>query len=163
MSNALFYTFSTIAQTLAGAMALLAAFLLYRLQTLNGTIERDAERISLAIEGLHGRARQFFDDGQYKELLAAAAQVAFPPGHYRAETERTRLPRLLGKKTRLVRDFQVALYLTAGLITFSVLALILTPYAANRAWCVTVMFVIGIVGFALCMASYIRVLKSAFA
>ena len=34
MENALFYTFSTIAQTLAAAIALLGAFALYRLQTI---------------------------------------------------------------------------------------------------------------------------------
>ena len=39
MTNQLYYTFSTIAQTLAGAIALLAAFILYRLQTLNKDIE----------------------------------------------------------------------------------------------------------------------------
>src|SRR5439155_13188719 len=56
MSNALYYTFSTIAQTLAGAMALLAAFLLYRLQVLNRAIDSDAERISSALKPYHGRA-----------------------------------------------------------------------------------------------------------
>src|SRR5262245_25410581 len=39
MLTALFYTFSTIAQTLAGAIALLSAFLLYRLQSLNSEID----------------------------------------------------------------------------------------------------------------------------
>ena len=32
MDNALYYTFSTIAQTLGGAIALLGAFVFYRLQ-----------------------------------------------------------------------------------------------------------------------------------
>ena len=39
MENALFYTFSTIPQVLAAAIALLAAFVLYRLQTINAQIE----------------------------------------------------------------------------------------------------------------------------
>ncbi len=38
MENALFYTFSTIAQTLAAAIALLGAFALYRLQSIGGLL-----------------------------------------------------------------------------------------------------------------------------
>ena len=39
MENALFYTFSTIAQTLAAAIALLGAFVLFRLQTIGATLQ----------------------------------------------------------------------------------------------------------------------------
>lgn len=39
MQNALLYTFSTIAQTLAGAIALLGAFVLYRLQSWDELID----------------------------------------------------------------------------------------------------------------------------
>ena len=38
MENALFYTFSTIAQTLAAAIALLGAFALYRLQSIGASL-----------------------------------------------------------------------------------------------------------------------------
>ena len=39
LDNTIFYTFSTIAQTLAGAIALLGAFVLYRLQSLGSEIK----------------------------------------------------------------------------------------------------------------------------
>ena len=45
MTNTIFYTFSTIAQTLAGAIALLGAFVLYRLQSLRSDIEIDSGEI----------------------------------------------------------------------------------------------------------------------
>src|SRR6266446_456701 len=45
--NTVFYTFSTIAQTLAGAIALLGAFVLYRLQSLSSDIERDSHTVEL--------------------------------------------------------------------------------------------------------------------
>src|ERR1044072_8524572 len=42
MDNALYYTFSTIAQTFASAIALLAAFVLYRFQILSSALETHA-------------------------------------------------------------------------------------------------------------------------
>jgi hypothetical protein len=41
--NVFYYTFSTIAQTLAGAIALLAAFLLYRFQIMASALKDHAE------------------------------------------------------------------------------------------------------------------------
>jgi hypothetical protein len=46
MINTVFYTFSTISQTLAGAIALLGAFVLYRLQSLSSEIEKDARNLA---------------------------------------------------------------------------------------------------------------------
>ncbi|MDX6497014.1 MAG: hypothetical protein QOG23_274 [Blastocatellia bacterium] len=45
MDNAVYYTFSTIAQTLAGAIALLAAFGLYRFRILSTALETHAKDI----------------------------------------------------------------------------------------------------------------------
>ena len=45
MENALFYTFSTIAQTLAAAIALLGAFALYRLQTIGVALHDLADSV----------------------------------------------------------------------------------------------------------------------
>ena len=42
MENALLYTFTTIAQALGGTFALLAAFILYRFQTLNDLMALEA-------------------------------------------------------------------------------------------------------------------------
>jgi len=46
MDTALYYTFSTIAQTLAGGIALLGAFVLYRFQILAGSLEDTSEYLS---------------------------------------------------------------------------------------------------------------------
>jgi len=44
-ANALYYTFSTIAQTLAGALAVLVAFVLFRLRDLDKKIDLGNERL----------------------------------------------------------------------------------------------------------------------
>jgi hypothetical protein len=49
MENALYYTLSTIAQTLSGAIALLAAFVLYRLQFLAAALDKHCESDPRAI------------------------------------------------------------------------------------------------------------------
>lgn len=98
MSNALYYTFSTIAQTLAGAMALLAAFLLYRLQTLNQGMYEDAERISVALAPYHTRAHDMLRARQYTNLLQAAEHGYFPQGKAPVREECARLTTLLQTK-----------------------------------------------------------------
>lgn len=45
MQNALLYTFSTIAQALGGAFALLAAFVLYRFQSLGPMMAHDSAQV----------------------------------------------------------------------------------------------------------------------
>jgi hypothetical protein len=45
VENALFYTFSTIAQTLAAAIALLGAFALYRLQSIGASLRDLADSV----------------------------------------------------------------------------------------------------------------------
>src|ERR1700735_3926817 len=42
MENGILYTFSTIAQALGGAFALLSAFVLFRFQTLDATMWKDS-------------------------------------------------------------------------------------------------------------------------
>ena len=161
MSNALYYTFSTIAQTLAGAMALLAAFLLYRLQVLNRAIEEDAERISEALVPYHGRAHEMFRGQEYVELLRAAESGYFPQGNPPVQAERARLTMFLRTKKTVLKHFKVALYLTAGLITFSIVALVATPQISSVAVSYAIL-AFGVLGFVACMLSYITVLRSAF-
>jgi len=66
MENALYYTFSTIAQTLAGAIALLAAFALYRLQSLDNIIE---EKCSFVFNSLRNESQE------EKELIEKLNQI----------------------------------------------------------------------------------------
>lgn len=70
--TALYYTFSTIAQTLAGLFALLAAFVLYRLSILND--EMGWNGAVLADEIKSDEARTLNGEGRYQELLDMAAR-----------------------------------------------------------------------------------------
>jgi hypothetical protein len=168
VENTFFYTFSTISQTLAGAIALLAGFVLYRLQLLNADIGSLAERLAGWVDGVVDRksdempGNDLFLEGKYAELLVLANKARIPEGnYYRAKTERERLGALLGHKTSFVRRFYISLYLTAGLITASVLILTNAPCLSTACWASWVL-VGGALWFAGCILSYMWLLHSVF-
>ena len=170
MENSFFYTFSTIAQTLAGAIALLAAFVLYRLQSLKGEIESVGERLAGWVEQVSQQppqqvaglsARRLQGRGQYHELYDLANKIEVPGSFYQAEVERERLPLLLEGKASLVWRFRLALCLTVGLITVSVLILTVTPRVAVSSWACWVLAGAAI-WFTGCMLSYVWLLLKVF-
>jgi hypothetical protein len=170
MENTFFYTFSTISQTLAGAIALLAAFVLYRLQSLNANIDSIAERLTSWVEMICQQeprqvdgmnVRQLHGREQYRELHLLSNRIKVPENFYQADLERERLPILLRSKDSLLRRFACALCLTVGLIIFSVFALTVTPCMAVSSK--APMILTGaVVWFIVCMATYVWLLWNAF-
>src|SRR6478672_9742333 len=71
MESTLYYTFSTIAQTLAGAIALLGAFILYRLQKLNNGLDDHAKFIRKQYSEEEDLVflNSFIVKGEYKKFL----------------------------------------------------------------------------------------------
>jgi hypothetical protein len=170
MENTFFYTFSTVAQTLAGAIGLLAAFVLFRLQSLNAEIESIGERLAGWVEQVSQqapqqtvglKARRLHARGEHTELLTIANRIEVPTGFYQAAVERERLPHLLAGKASLVRHFGLALCLTVGLVTVSVLLLTVTPRVAASPWACWVLAAAAI-WFTGCMLSYVALLWKVF-
>jgi hypothetical protein len=168
VSNAFFYSFSTIAQTLAGAIALLGAFVLYRLQAIRAQVEDDSLRISLlygssaeaadlaaseAIQSLHRQTK-------HREVLEFVSRTPIPAGVYRADTERARLGVNLELQQKLLRTFAVSLFLTVGLITVSVGALAAAPAIIERPLGLVVLRV-AIAWFIVCILSYAVLIRQA--
>src|SRR6202021_1555486 len=73
MQNAILYTFSTIAQALGGAFALLAAFVLYRFQSLDKVVDEHAGSVRGILSAHREDNIQWFDtlraQGKFQELL----------------------------------------------------------------------------------------------
>ncbi len=168
METTFFYTFSTIAQTLAGAMALLAGFVLYRLQLLNAEMNSIGEELASWIDTIQNKiksnempGKSLYSRCQYSELLDLANQMPLPEKYYPATIERERLGALLDYKPSFLRKFYIALYLTAGLITISILALIKTPCLAASC-CASWVLLGAMVWFAGCIFSYLLLLLKVF-
>lgn len=76
MENALFYTFSTIAQTLGGAIALLGAFVLYRLQSISNELEDAGISAMQPYLPQHSEPLQkLLVEGKYRELYNYLQQI----------------------------------------------------------------------------------------
>jgi len=154
LENALFYTFSTIAQTLAGAIALLAAFVLYRLQALNAGIDQWSQTI-LGLYG--GPDRRVVDDhyvrGQLRELLSYITEHPPDAGEKHLDVPVSRLDSLLRQRKAVLAGFKCSLLLTVLLVAASVMALAFTPDISRASYSLIVL-IIGILWLGGCLASY---------
>lgn len=166
MDTALFYTFSTIAQTLAGAIALLGAFVLYRLQSLSAEIVEK----SLVVLGFYkGAHKTILHDWHVNEHYNKVFEYAeLPPLDKPDDPElfplhKTRLGKLLQLQKSLLDSFKLSLWLTVGLITAAVIILSLTPFIGASTCCTLITFGIGILWFIGCLFSYVKLARTAVA
>lgn len=165
MENALYYTFSTIAQTLAGAIALLAAFVLYRLQILATALDKHANLIREQYYEDFDKAwmNSFIVREQYQNVLDYTVKypidIATDEQDSYVKDSLDQIRYFLAFRQSLLRYFYVGLFLTVGLITSSVCLLSLTPsvsvHSDLRAWSLN----IGILWFFACFVSYILLLR----
>jgi hypothetical protein len=131
-----YYTFSTIAQTLAAAIALLAAFALYRLQGLESLLMTTSLRIEEVFTGAeHGKFQALRIAGRWHECRDFMAGEQFrselekEPVRSRRDTFRQSLSTSDSVRTRLA----ISLFLTVAAILLSVAALPLAPALATSA------------------------------
>ena len=171
MENSVLYTFSTIAQALGGAFALLSAFVLFRFQSL------DASMLNASV-GLRSIWKTSADLECYDTLSglsvwpslnkAIDAQIArMTAAHQEPSFE------VLATKTRLRAGESLRFYLTwsfwlAVSLTFVVMtgSVAIIPYAHEIAETQSLKFIhtlnlAGVGAFALCMLSYLVVINAA--
>jgi hypothetical protein len=160
----LYYTFSTIAQSLAGAVALIAAFLLYRLQSMNAAMEACANKVipyysrpetRVHLDDLHVRADYDAIGEVFGTLLPAdleQGEVGFA---------RRRLIVLVASRRALSRIFVVSLILTVGLIAASVLVLAITPTICRDQRAVRVVLTVGVSWLIVCLTSFAILVRKA--
>ena len=165
MESTLYYTFSTIAQTLAGAIALLGAFILYRLQKLNNGLDDHAKFIRkqyAADEDLIS-LNSFIVKGQYKKFLkytsAKPVVAAKEEGQSPVTDVQVKMQELLVLRKSLVRSFTVSLFLTVTLIAASVIALAVTPSLNSRNNVRSGSLSLAVVWFLACLISYVSLLR----
>ena len=166
MENALFYTFSTIAQTLAAAIAILGAFVLYRLQSLSAEIE-DAALTAIQPYLPNDEVNRLRAENDYAALVTLlgtiqptvnkASEVAIPF----VASKRAALPALLALRAQLHRLLRASLSFTVVLIAASVIVLATTPLIAASANITCTTFGVGVVAFVACLILYARLIVKA--
>lgn len=173
MENSLLYTFSTIAQALGGAFALLSAFVLYRFQSLDGSMKKSSQELVsmwptaaetesyLMLQGLSAwRLLTKVTEAQIARRKALEPQWALG---YTQVVARERLIAGARQYMRLTCTFWPALGLTFLVMTVSVLV---TRNAhdivSTRTICyIHILTMLGVVAFAACLISYLAVIYAA--
>ncbi len=161
LENAIYYTFSTIPQVLAGAIGLLAAFVLYRLQKITKETDRTIFVPLQFYEGkIYSKLNSMHIQNKRRELLDFFKKNK-KKANIRTETKSsifdlhiTRVEYLLDYKRRLLRDLKISLLLTAGLIVASLVILTVTPFLEDVE---VYVFSVGIIWLLLCHLSYINI------
>jgi hypothetical protein len=161
MENALFYTFSTIAQALAAAMAILAAFAMYRLKG----IDDESSGAAITIESQTGGGdylRRYSLVSRWNKCLEAAdRRIAETGSGAEVIALREQLRQLRTASGTIRRALWSALAATAVVMTGSVAALAYVP-AICRATLAPQALQCGVVGFAVCLAAYGWLIRQSF-
>ena len=130
METALYYTFSTVSQTLAGAITLLGAFVLYRFQLLDRDINESVDDIRTHVGGEPRKNIEVaIREGHPERILELAKEPFLVVGDVREllEASRNKIRDTLNLKRSIYYLFMVSLWLTIGLIAASVVLLSVTP------------------------------------
>ena len=179
MENAILYTFSTIAQALAGTIALLAAFVLYRLQSLESGMWEDSavafdgspftHEEMAALQSLRGR-REYagFSDALDKAVEARSVRLAaqgqpepqgpFGPGN-RARLSHVREGVAVSNRVK-ARLWQ-ALWPTAGAMIYSIGAIPAAHLIHCRLTASWIVLSVGIIAFVACLGFYLLLIRAA--
>ena len=159
-AGALYYTFSTIAQSLAGAIALWSAFVLFRMQTIHGEIERRSDELLNVVSD--SKAADAHARGDFATVFdISSVQITTPSKS--VDYARRRLRALLAHERSLKRWLWTALVLTIGLITGAVVVLSRTPWIVGIDRAPAIVLDAGIGWFLACLASYLMLLLRALA
>jgi hypothetical protein len=171
LETEILYTFSTIAQVLATMIALLGAFLVFKLQSMHSAMM--LERSSLLDRSLFSEEEildlnQWRGYGEFQQFIILVnkkvdAQFAVPGVYkklnYTPEWWATVLfmRGSVNATNELRRRLSVAMGVTAVTLVYSIAALIFAPtFAHHPTW-----VALRILGFVGCVALYVRVIRFA--
>ena len=173
LDNTLYYTFSTISQTLAGALGLLAAFMITRVSAFNHLIAERVKELYDWVGGeqdmmrnyLHGNAEavlHFYRTTHDRvKREGGTGNPTQPFLNSRQEAQLIAAEGMIERKKKLLAGTRDSLLLSAATILFSLVCLIVTPYLhKHAAWTYTAS-VLGVAGAAVCMASYVKLIMIA--
>jgi hypothetical protein len=170
MENALLYTFSTIAQALGGMFALLAAFVLFRFQSLEAEMIADSDKLQDAFAGVQlGAYNELRAERQYRaawNLVKTAADKANlqnqhqPYGSTAGLVHYERWNRNIARHERISKWFLAAAVLTGDVIVTAVAILPFAQVLRNHPTGATAVLAIGVISFAACVVLYWRVIST---
>jgi hypothetical protein len=167
VESTIYYTFSTISQTLAGALGLLGAFVILRMSALNRLIE---DKMDLLLKGpgegyvdlmaarADGNSERFF------KVITAMCEPGQPLDRRVSAVTRITLDQgraMLGRKAKLLQDVRFIMVATAVCIVASMSALALTVPIASVPWLTFELLFFGVMSAAVCLGLQVRLMLEA--
>jgi len=160
LQTALFYSLSTVAQTLAGAMGLLGAIVLFALQETSRSIERAATKLTevphQAVNSLY--LRHLLTRRSFHEIARHYGELLEPGGSSETSTEGlvhyATLTWELDHDNALRRTFWIALVASGIVITFSLICGALTPELSAHPRLGQVVLWVNALGAVSCLIMY---------
>ncbi len=174
--TALFYTYSTIAQTLAGAFGILGAFMLFKLQSINNSIEgvcsiiytgiltgsgRSSAKEEVRIPYVQQKWYEFYDaikDRPFPDLFSGGTRQ-IPDNEF--ETCRDKLKEALSQRSSIVRLLKSTLWITLIAISLSIVLLPLVPVLDKYFLVSCILVVITIILSMVCIVRYVNLVIKA--
>lgn len=159
METALYYTLSTVSQSLAGALGMLAAFLAIRVSSLDATVRSaldELERrrgIDLATRPVSGSVRE--------ALTGWRQRFEGTQGHDYDRQMLARAEHVQASRETLLRDATRAFVVSACVMGASLVGLAVSPWLGQSGWRAVPTFFVGIGGAILCLAWYGRIVTGA--
>jgi uncharacterized membrane protein len=153
MENALFYTFSTIAQTLAAAIGFLGAFALYRFQSTRAILTEYSNYIiheTFENEETKALVREEKFEELQKYIRSSRSKdnpQVYPNFESNMQTFDTNLKSMLSMRYKLKQ----ALTLTIIVIVISIAILIFTPTIACSFLAIKIIFTLGFILLVWCL------------
>jgi len=151
LQNVLFYTFSTIAQTLGALYGLLAAFLFFQLQSLRATMDALVTNGTLKEQMTHKEWMKFlrlYHAGKYNDAAELSKDIVFRSFPERSE-EAVHFDSFTNAAATyriVLLSFQVTSWFTLPTILFCIYCLIATIALAAREWLAMSALIIGVGG-----------------
>src|SRR5882762_7665944 len=133
MENTLYYTFSTIAQALAGAIALLGAFVLYRVQSIDRDLYEAADAVLMSWQDdqtLQQLSASGDMDAVISEIQRRVASPMTVGWSHHQQSQLRRAQHLLPARAVILAAVRPALWFAATVMCGAVIALSLVTLIA---------------------------------
>jgi hypothetical protein len=165
-----FYTYSTIAQTLAGAFGFLVAVVLYLLQGIQTHISNCAAALVANSPADRGRLRQLQSGGKWDEMIRLHAEAGQQNPALTAEANRftdeqfQEMRREVARLTVIRRELGRAMFMTGFVILASIASMPLTAFFfAPRSPTAVTLLTVTIIAAMFCIRAYLRLMVNVFA
>jgi hypothetical protein len=159
MDNALYYIFSTRAQALAAAMALLAGFAMFRLKAIDDECLGAAQTID-SMTGGGMELRQHYSVSDWTKFVEEVGRRVTDQGRNMPPVAAAleRINRLMQAESAIRSALRLSLRLTAIVMGGSVAALAIVPLIVGVG--VAPLFLgLGVVAFGVCLWTYVRLVR----